>query len=448
MTGHYDVIILGGGNAGLAAASVARRAGKAVLVIEGAALGGTCPLNGCVPKKVLVAATEAIEALERGRELGVTTTGLSVDWSHVIDRQREILSGTSESIAKSLVRQGIDLVEGRCRFVGPDKVAVDERVYTFERAVIATGSRPRTLALPGAELLTSSDELLVLREPPASLVFVGAGVIAFELGHVFARLGTAVTLLEVAPRPLSPFDADAVALLVEASRALGIKVHTGVQIDSVEEGEGGFTVAYRVEGRTEHIQAAKVAHGAGRVAWLDGLDLASAGVETHRGGVVCDQPFRSASNHRVFVAGDALVGTPQLSPLATYEGRLAGRALLGEDVSADYTSAPSCVFTFPVLATVGLTEEQASKAGLDVRVVKNDMTSWRSSRSYGERFAWAKVLVDKDDKLVGAHLVGHGAPETINMLALAMRHGIPASALREGNWAYPTFGSDLKYLLG
>ena len=149
----------------------------------------------------------------------------------------------------------------------------------------------------------------------------------------------------------------------------------------------------------------------------------------------------------MWIAGDALSTTPQLSPVATAEGKLAGRAILGEDVSLDYLSIPSCVFSVPALATVGRTERAAKDAGLKFEVKRNDMAGWRSARSYVEHQAWAKVLVAEDGRLLGAHLLGHAAAETINVLGLAMRHGIRASDLRDFVWAYPTFGSDLKYLV-
>ena len=440
---EYDVVVLGAGNAGLAAARVAREAGRSVLVVEARGAGGTCPLRGCVPKKVLVAATEVLEALARGEGLGVTARGVEVSWGHVVERQRAILAGTSEAVVADLARQGIDYAAALARFAGESRVAVGEAVVAADRIVVATGSRPRPLGLPGEEHVTLSDALLTLPRAPASLVFLGAGAIAFELGHVFARLGTQVTLLEVAPRPLAALDEDAVAVLVEASRALGITVHTGVRLQGVDPVGDGLRVRFEAEGEARSVVAERVGHGAGRTPDLAALELHRAGVATDNGRVRVVDGFRSATNPRVFLAGDALSGTPQLSPVATYEGRLVGKALLGERVEADYLSIPSCVFALPTVASVGLTE--ASTQGRAVTVKRSDMTGWRSGRSYGEQHAWAKVLVE-EGRIVGAHLVGHGAAETIHSFAMAMRFGIPVARLREMVWAYPTFSSDLAYL--
>jgi glutathione reductase (NADPH) len=443
----YDLIVLGAGNAGLAAAGVVRDAGRRVLVVEEREVGGTCPLRGCVPKKVLVAAAEALDGIERAKDQGITTGPVSVDWGRVIDRKEAILAGTSAGFEADLARRGIDLARGRARFTGPRTVTIGADKASARDVLVATGSAPRPLPIPGAERLTTSDTLLDLRVPPRSMVFVGAGVIAFELGHVFARLGTRVTLLEVAPRPLGPFDDEAVEQLSAATRAIGIELCTGVSIRAIEPHAEGLSVRFEHEGAERSLVAELVAHGAGRVPNVDGLDLAAANVRIERGGIVTGSPYRSASNPSVWVAGDAVRETPQLSPVATAEGRLAGRAILGEDVHLDYLSIPSCVFSVPTLATVGRTERAARDAGLAFEVKRNEMTGWKSGRSYAERHAFAKVLVGGDDRILGAHLLGHGAAETIHAFALAMRYGISASDLRSFVWAYPTFTNDVKYLV-
>lgn len=443
----YDLIVLGAGNAGQAAAGVVREAGRRVLVVEERDVGGTCPLRGCVPKKVLVAAAESLDVIERARDQGITTGPVSVDWSRVIDRKEAILAGTSEAMEKDLADRGIDLARGRARFVGPTTVAIGDRRLTAGDVLVATGSVPRPLSMPGAEHLTTSDDLLDLRAAPRSMVFVGAGVIAFELGHVFARLGTRVTLLEVAPRPLGPFDEEAVEHLVEATRAAGIEIRTGVAIRSIAPHADGLEVRFEEAGAERALVAERVAHGAGRVANVADLDLAAANVRTERGGIVTGPPYRSASNPAVWVAGDALRDTPQLSPVATAEGRLAGRAILGDAVHLDYLSIPSCVFSIPALATVGRTERAAREAGLAFEVKRNDMAGWKTGRSYVERHAWAKVLVGDGGRILGAHLLGHGAAETIHPFALAMKHGLTAADLRSLVWAYPTFSNDVKYLV-
>ena len=204
MLTDYDVLVLGAGNAGLAAAGAARAAEKRALVVEGRDVGGVCPLRGCVPKKVLVAAAQALDEIARAGTHEISVGPATLDWPRLIERKRTFVDGVPEEFEKSLVNRGIDLVRGQARFTGPREVEVCGRRYSGDKVVVATGSTPRPLPIPGAEHLITSDDLLELAALPDSMVFVGAGVIALEFAHVFARAGTRVTLLEVAPRVSLP----------------------------------------------------------------------------------------------------------------------------------------------------------------------------------------------------------------------------------------------------
>jgi len=475
---EYDLIVIGAGNAGQECASVARAAGWRVAIIESRDVGGTCPLRGCVPKKVLAAASEAADLVRRADKLSLRLgpqalrlepqalrlepqalrlgppapdSNLPVlDWTALIARERTFVDGVAAAMKEDLARRGIEVIEGRARFVDRHAVAVSGRAEPVRarKFLIATGSVPRRLAFPGADRLLTSDDLLELGALPPSVAFVGAGVIAFELGHVMARAGARVTMLESAPRVLAGHDAGAVDWLVQASAARGIDVRSGVEVQSIEAAPDGTHVIRFVEGTPRELRVHAVAHGAGRTADLEGLDLAAAGIETDGMQPHLDEAHCSPSNPDVWFAGDAVPGKPQLSALATYEGRLVARNLIRDEHAApDYRSVPSVVFTTPALASVGATEEEARARGLTFETRVNDMRTWRSARTYAEEFAWAKVLVDRTaDRVVGAHLVGHGAADFINTFALAMRYGISVTSLAEGVYAYPTVHSELKFL--
>jgi glutathione reductase (NADPH) len=226
------------------------------------------------------------------------------------------------------IGKGIVLKRGAARFTGPEALDVAGESLRGRHFVIATGSRPTKLPIEGFQYTITSDELLSEPPLPQSLVFIGGGVIALEFGHVFARAGTAVTILEAAPRLLPALDRDAVAELARATQAAGIKVETGVEVLSIEPTSVGFAVRYR-RGRDHLIaRAERVANGAGREADLEGLDLAVGQVQHEGPRISVDIGLRSVSNPRVYVAGDALWSSPQLSPVATYEGQIVGRAIL------------------------------------------------------------------------------------------------------------------------
>lgn len=445
----YDLIVIGGGNAGQGAAGIARDARWSVAVIEDRGVGGTCPLRGCVPKKVLVAAAEVLDQIARAPAHGIAVGAPTLDWAKLMARKQSFVEDVPEQMEKSLVKRGIAVFHGRARLAGPRSVELDGRTLEARKILVATGSRPRALAIEGGEHAITSDEILELRELPRSLVFVGAGVIGLEFTHVFARAGTKVTILEIAPRPLPALDPDAVSLLAEATRALGVEIHAGVKVKSIARDGEAFVVRWERDGQAHETRAGVVANGAGRAAALDGLGLDRAGITLEKGRPPVDAFLRSKDNPDVYFAGDALPGKAQLSPLATAEGKLAARHMLGERVQPiDYDSIPSVVFTIPPLAAVGLTEERAKEQGLDFDVKVNDIRGWRSARTYAETAAWAKVLIEKgSERILGAHLLGHGAPETIHTFALARAHGIRSGELREKVYAYPTFNSDLKYLV-
>jgi glutathione reductase (NADPH) len=283
-----------------------------------------------------------------------------------------------------------------------------------------------------------------------SVIFVGGGVISLEFGHVYARAGTNVTVLEMLPQLLPAMDADAVAKLEEESERIGIKVRTGVSLRRIEPVGSRFRVIFTHDGIEQAAEADRVVNGAGRIANVESLDLASGQVEHANGRIIIDQHLRSTSNPQVHVCGDVVPVSPQLSPIATYEGDIVGRNIVeGPTHVPDYAGLGTSVYTVPALAAVGLTETAARQKGVAIDVHVNDMRDWFSARSYAETVAWSKVIVDRaTDRILGAHFVGHAGQELVNIFGLAMKFGITAGQLRETVYAYPTFSADIKHMLG
>ncbi len=446
----YDVLILGGGNAGIGVTVATRKAGLSVALVEDRELGGTCPNRGCTPKKVLVAAGHALEEIARASGHGISVGKPWLDWARLIDREKKLISHLPESFAKLLADRGVEVLRARAAFAGPNAVRVGERTIEAKDIVIATGSKTRQLPIPGAEHMITSDDVLSEREQPREVVFVGGGVIAFEFSQVYARAGTKVTMLEVLPRFLPGFDADAVEQIVRQSERIGIALTSGAKVNRIEaHGPRGFVVSYEHQGAERTIEADRVVNGAGRIADVDTLDLAAGNVRLRDGRIELDAYMRSASNPAVHVCGDALWSSPQLSPIATYEGRIVGRNIVeGPVQKADYSSIPSCVFTVPALSTVGLTEEEARQSGHKIKVEQNDMSDWLSSRTYNESLAWAKVIVEQNsERILGAHLVGHAGEELIHLFAFAMKFGITSGDIQDTVFAFPTYSSDIKSMV-
>jgi glutathione reductase (NADPH) len=285
---------------------------------------------------------------------------------------------------------------------------------------------------------------------PREVVFIGGGVIAMEFSHVYARAGAKVTILEVLPRLLGEMDIDAVGEIVKESKRIGIDVRTEVKIKRIAPLNGRLRVTFEHGGQDHMFDADRVVNGAGRVADVEALDLAAGEVTEERGRIKVDDYLRSVSNPAVHVCGDALWSSPQLSPIATYAGGIVGRNIVeGPHHKPDYSSIPSCVYTVPALASVGLTAAKAAEQKSRVKVHTNDLSNWLSSRTYAETTSWARVVVDEEsDRILGAQIVGHAGEELIHIFALAMRHGITATQLRQTVYGFPTFSADIKSMLG
>lgn len=445
MPNQYDAIVVGAGNAGLAAARVLADAGRHIAIIESRDFGGTCPNRGCTPKKVLVAAAAVLEELTHAGAHGIQIGKATLDWKRLIERKDDLISGIPGALERVAEQRG-DVYRDDASFVGPNALRVGEVVLEAADIVIATGSTPRVPQIGGASHLATSDDLLSMTELPESVVFLGGGVIAFEFAHILARAGSRVTILEALPRLLPGFDRDAVSVLEAATRWIGIDIHTGVAATDISPVPGGFAIA---DASGELARGALVVNGTGRVPNVNQLDLEAGNIRHANGVIAVDAFLRSSSNHSVWVCGDALAASPQLSPLATQEGTTVGCNIIdGPAHQPDYDVVPRSVFSIPTLSTVGLTEEQAQAACPHARSNVTDISSWFSARTHAEPVAWAKTVVDTStDRVLGAHIVGHRGEELIHLFALAIKHGITASELAAGPFSFPTHSADAKNLL-
>jgi len=445
MACKYDIIIIGAGNAGFGVSAIAHPAGKKIAFIENWEFGGTCPNRGCTPKKVLVAAAQALHEIEIAGVHGIETGEAKLDWNKMIRREKELIAPIPADMRDLAEKRG-DIYTGTAKFVKPNQVSVNGTILEAENIVIATGSKPRPLPIKGAELMITSDEVLSDESKPDEIVFIGGGVIAMEFSHVYARAGTQVTILEAMPRLLPGVDKDVVAAIQSESERIGIHIRTGVEVEAIEKADGRLRVVYDEDGKQTSVEADRVVNGAGRIANVDGLDLEAGNIRHDEYAIEVDETLRSVSNPFIWVGGDALVKSPQLSPVATYEGKLIGENIVnGASRKTDYSLIPSAIYTVPALSSVGLSEKEAEDKGLDVKVTTSDMSEWISGKTYGETVAYAKVLVDeKKDRFVGAHIVGHHGEELIHLFAMAMRYDIAASALKHDVFAFPTFAADMK----
>jgi glutathione reductase (NADPH) len=448
MDKQYDLVVVGSGVTS-AVASRCREAGWSVAVVDRQPFGGTCALRGCVPKKILVGAAEAVNAARDMAGRGVPGRDLKLDWPELMAFKQSLIGRTTEHTEQTWTQMGIELFHGVARFVGPATLAVGDDRLTGRRVLIAAGAMPVPLTFPGAERVNTSDRFLDLARMPARVLFIGGGYISFEFAHVAARAGAQVTILHRGRRPLEAFDPDLVEQLVRRSRELGIRVELETEVRGIDTSAGGLVVRGARRGGEVTFETDLAIHGAGRVPELDALDLETAGVKREKRGVVVNEFLQSVSNPAVYAGGDAAANGPQLTPKSDEDVRvLTANLLHGNTRRVNYEAIASAVFTIPPLASVGLGEEAARAAGLKFRVNHQDTSGWFHTRRVGETASGCKVLIEEGtDRIVGAHVLGPHAEEVINVLALAIRFRIPARDLKEVLFAYPTSGSDVRFML-
>lgn len=445
MTKSYDLIVIGGGTGGNGVARMAANAGWSVASIDSEPHGGTCALRGCDPKKMLIAVTEGVEWAEnmKGKGLEAST---SVNWSDMIAFKRSFTDAMPPRIEGGLQKAGIDVLHGQARFTGPDMIELNGETLTAKHFHIATGARPMTLNIPGEEYLATSTKFLGLPQRPDRIAFVGGGFIAMEFAHVAKRAGASeVTVLEMMDRPLGNFDPDLVAMLVEATEELGVDLRTKAKVAKIEKQGDEFVVTVERPGGTETVTCDLVVHGTGRVPNIDGLNLEAAGVEYSRRGIKVSDAMRT-TNPAILAAGDCADSGLNLTPVSAAEGRIAGKNLLaGEDArEIKYPPIPSVVFTLPMVATVGLSEAAAREQGLKFDVHFEKTKGWYSSLRVGAKHTGFKVLVEQGSgRILGAHLIGPGAEEQINLFAMAMGAGQTANQIKAMIFAYPSYASDI-----
>jgi glutathione reductase (NADPH) len=447
MTRRYDLVVVGAGVAGGAAARACRDAGLTVAVVESDRFGGTCPLRGCNPKKVLLGAAEAV-----ARVRGLHGRGLrgepEVDWAALQAFKAGFVDDMPGRIESAYSRRGIDTLHGHARLTGPRGLEVDGEPVEAGRIFLGPGARPAPLGIPGEELVTLSDAFLDLPALPESIVFIGGGYISFEFAHMVSRAGVRATVLHRGPRVLGGFEPELAEVIVAASRQAGIDVRTNMPVTAVERAPDGGLTVLAGPGGARAFACAMAVHGAGRAPALEGLGLEAAGVAVGPRGILVNEYMQSTSNPAVYAGGDAASTPFALTPSSNNEGLVAAHNMLhGNSLSVDQAGIPRVVFSVPPLAAVGPTEAEARAHGLDVAVHQGDMNDWLPWQRLGEEHTGYKILTAPGGRIVAAHLAGHHAEELANTFALAVRLGLTAEQVRRTIWAYPTSGYYIQYML-
>src|SRR5438874_4069945 len=447
MAEKFDVLVIGGGGAGYAAASTAARLGRRVAMAERWKLGGTCLNVGCVPTKALIRAAQVAETVRRAAEFGIQVDGWRADYPRVVGRAREIVSGFfGEGPRESLARQGITLLEGSVRFLDSHRVVCDGEQYEAERFVIASGSTslvPELTGLQRVDYLTS-DQALWLEKLPKSVVIVGASIIGCEFASLWSAFGVQVTI--VGRRLMPQEDPEVGEALRQAFEARGIRLVRG-RVVGLERVEGQPCVRAALAGGGETRLAAEVLLLAtGRQAQFRDLNLDAAGVQTWERGIAVDQTMRTSAPH-IWAAGD-VTGRHMYTHAGDYAAEVAGwNAAGGEPERAvDWRVVPRPVYSIPEAAAIGLLESEARDGGLDYEVARVCYQDISRAVIQGEPEGFARIIAERSTgQILGASLVGAQACELIGEIAVAMAGRVSAWLVGDTQHPYPTLSEVVRW---
>ena len=454
----FDVAIIGAGPGGLACATQLAQSNLKVVVIEDREIGGVCLNRGCIPTKTLLESVGALRLVRRAGAFGVGIGGeISVDFARMQARKREVVAQLRAASMQGLEDAGATILRGRARFVDEHTLEIsgpDARQLTAVHVVIATGGLPAKLAIKGVSLpgVLTSDEVLQLQSVPKSLIVIGGGAVGVEFASIFAEVGARVCLLERENQLLPGEDEEIQLAMRHSLQQSGIEVVSGAELQRIGTGNigdgkdanggDGLIAYFEREGQSETRAAALILMATGRRANLQDLNLQAADVRCENGHIDADENLET-STAGVWAIGDCIrrVGWAHQAAL---EGRRVADQIRGVESEALAQFVPACYYTFPEVATVGLTLDAARDLGIEARAGKFAFRANGRAATSGDEGGFVKIVVEiGSDKILGAQIIGPRATELINEIALAMRQNHGALTLADSLHAHPTFAETL-----
>lgn len=434
MSEQFDVVVLGAGPGGRAAAGALVGEGASVAMLEGELVGGECPFWACIPTKTLLRPVEA-------RDEAKKVPGMDAPdprWSDVREYRDYINSGLEDGAkVKAYEEMGVEVIKEHGEITGPGRVRGGERELEAENIVIATGTLSAVPPIEGLDQVDywTNREASAMDEVPASTVVLGGGPVGIEFAQMLSRYGSEVTLVEGADRLLSREEPSISELLTELLREEGIDVRLGTRAETVaSDGDGGV----RVTTASDELSAERLLMAVGRAPRVEGIGLDAVGIEPGDKGVEVDEHCRAAEG--VYAVGD-VTGVSPFTHVASYQGWVASECIMGRGHVADYRAVPRVVFSDPEIAAVGLTAEQAREQGLDVATAEVDISKADRAETFGKGLQGrAGVVADRErGVLVGAWAVCPLASEWIHAAVVAVKAEVPLETLRDSMMQFPTF---------
>ncbi|MEM5521361.1 dihydrolipoyl dehydrogenase [Sulfitobacter sp. AS59] len=446
----YDVIIIGSGPGGYVSAIRCAQLGLKTACVEGReTLGGTCLNVGCIPSKAMLHATHMLHEAEHNfAEMGLKGKSPSVDWNQMLAYKQKTVDTNTKGIEFLFKKNKIDWIKGWATIPEPGKVKVGDDIHEAKNIIIATGSEPASL--PGVEVdekvVVTSTGALTLNKVPKKLVVIGAGVIGLELGSVYARLGSEVTVVEYLDAITPGMDGEVQKQFMKLLKKQGINFVMGAAVQRTDATKTKAKVTYKLrKDDSEHtLDADVVLVATGRKPFYDGLDLDGLGVErTKRGQIAVNDHWQTSVNG-IYAIGDVIEG-PMLAHKAEDEGMAVAEVVAGKHGHVNYGVIPGVIYTHPEVANVGATEEQLKEAGRAYKVGKFSFMGNARAKAVFAGDGFVKIIADKEtDRILGAHIIGPAAGDLIHEVCVAMEFGASAEDLAMTCHAHPTYSEAVR----
>lgn len=450
----YDLIVIGSGPGGYVAAVRARQLGMKVACVEKSErLGGICLNAGCIPSKALLDSSEYFHlARDHFAAHGIKIAGLSLDLRAMMERKKQVVEELTGQVRKLLEGNKADIVHGRARLIAADRVEVSNSsdtplILEAKAILLATGSEP--LRVPGLEFdgkhIVSSTEALSFEAVPASLGIVGGGYIGLELGSVWCRLGSEVTIIEMLPKIAAALDGQISRALERILTRQGLAFRLKTRVSKAEIADDKVRVTLESEGKTSSSSFDKLLVAVGRRPLTKHLGLEDIGVKTdsRTGQILVDESYRS-SIPTIYAVGDLIAG-PMLAHKASAEGIAAAECIAGLPGELNYDTIPAAVYTWPEVACVGLTEEQVKERGIPYCIGTYPFSGAGRARCMGEKEGFVKLIAQSEtDRILGVHIIGPRAADMIAECVLAMEFGASSEDIARTVHGHPTFAEALQ----
>ncbi|WP_379151905.1 dihydrolipoyl dehydrogenase [Paenibacillus sp. sgz5001063] len=443
---EIDTLVIGAGPGGYVAAIRAAQLGQKVLIVDKSELGGVCLNRGCIPSKALISAAHQFEAAQHGEVFGVTAENVKVDWSKTQEFKNGVVKRMTTGVTSLMKGNKIEVFSGEAMFISTNEARLfnehESPRYKFNNCIIATGSRPIELKpFPFGGRILSSTEALDLPEIPKSMIVIGGGYIGAELGQMYSKFGTKVTIIEGLDTVLPGFDKDMTRLVAKNMAKTGIEIVTNAKAESAVQNDKEVTVKYSVGGESKEVTADYLLVTVGRRPNTDGeLGLDLIGVELDERGLIKVDHQGRTNIPNIYAIGDIVPGLA-LAHKASYEGKIAAEAISGHKSVVDYKVIPAVVFTDPECSSVGLTEKEAKDKGFKVKAGKFPFAGNGRAVSLNAPEGFIKIVANSENNLVlGAQIVGIEASNLIAELGLAIEMGATLEDIALTIHAHPTLG--------